>query len=186
MINPWDRLPNERSKAYHLFCRFRDLGPTRSLGKLAHIQDSDSKRVASLANLKSYSRKYEWVERARSYDDYRAEKERIDNEQHILEMNRRQAKDGRFFQHIAVKSLKKSEPDKLSPTEADRLFSTGVKTERLARGAETETVNVGVSTDVKVARQIIADPEARKLWVQALRRFADRTDESGRAGPDDN
>jgi hypothetical protein len=60
----------------------------------------------------------------------------------------------------------------------DRIFNTGVKTERLARGAQTEAVNVEVSTNVKVARQIIADPEARKLWAETLRRIADRPDES--------
>jgi len=185
MINPWDRLPNERSKAYYLFCRFRDLGPTRSLRKLARVQDSDSKPLASLVNLKSYSRDYQWFERARAYDDYRAEKERIDNEQHIVEMNRRQAEDGRFFQQIAVESLKELEPEKLRPTDADRLFNTGVKTERLARGAQTEAVNVEVSTNVKVARQIIADPEKRRLWADTLRRIADRTDESGRSGNDE-
>jgi hypothetical protein len=184
MINPWDRLPNERSKAYYLFCRFRDLGPTRSLRKLARVQDSDSKPLASLVNLKSYSRDYQWFARARSYDDYRAEQERIDNEQHILEMNRRQAEDGRFFQHIAVESLKQIEPEKLRPTDADRLFNTGVKTERLARGAQTEAVNVEVSTNVKIARQIIADPQARKLWTETLRRIADRAQESRGSGND--
>jgi hypothetical protein len=182
MNEPWDRLPNERSKAYHLFCMYRDLGPTRTLERLARVEDSNSKRVATRANLKVYSRKYDWVARARSYDDYLAEKERIDNEQLILEMNRRQAEDGRFFQHIAVKSLNKRESDKLSPTEADRLFNTGVKTERLARGAQTEAVNVEVSTNVKVAQKIVADPEMRKLWAETLRRFADRANESGRSG----
>ncbi len=186
MINPWDRLPNERSKAYHLFCMYRDLGPTRTLERLARVEDSDSNRVATRANLKVYSRKYQWVARARAYDDYLAEKERVDNEQLILEMNRRQAEDGRFFQHIAVKSLEERELDKLSPTEADRLFNTGVKTERLARGAQTEAVNVEVSTNVKVARQIIADPEARKLWAETLRRLADRTNESSRSRPADD
>lgn len=185
MIEAWDRLPNERSKAYYLFCLYRDLGPTRTLEKLAHVKDSDSNRVATRANLKVYCRKYQWVARARSHDDYLAEQARVDNEQHILEMNRRQAEDGRFFQHIALKSLKKRESDKLSPGEADRLFNTGVKTERLARGAGTETVNVEVSTDVEVARKIIADPETRKLWAEALKRFADRANESSRSGFDD-
>jgi hypothetical protein len=161
------------------------LGPARSLRKLARVQDSDSKPLASLANLKSYSRDYQWFARARSYDDYRAERERTDNEQHILEMNRRQAEDGRFFQHIAVESLKELEAEKLRPTDADRLFNTGVKTERLARGAQTEAVNVEVSTNVKIAREIITDPEKRKLWADTLRRIADRTDESCGSGNDE-
>jgi hypothetical protein len=182
MVNPWDRLLNERSKAYRLFCMYRDLGPARTLERLSSVEDSDSKKVATRANLKVYSRKYDWVARARAYDDYLAEKERIDNEQHILEMNRRQAEDGRFFQHIAVKSLKERAPEKLRPTEADRLFNTGVKTERLARGAQTEAVNVEVSTNVKVAQKIVADPEKRKLWTETLRRFADRANESSRSG----
>jgi hypothetical protein len=186
MADPWDRLPNERSKAYQLFCMYRDLGPMRTLERLAHVKDNNSKRVATRANLKVYCRKYQWVARSRAYDDYLAEKERIDNEQHILEMNRRQAEDGRFFQHIAVTSLKELAPEKLRPTEADRLFNTGVKTERLARGAQTEAVNVEVSTNVEVARKIVADPETRKLWAETLRRFADRANESGRSGPDND
>ena len=100
-------------------------------------------------------------------------------------MNRRQAEDGRFFQHIAVKSLKELEPEKLRPADADRLFNTGVKTERLARGAQTEAVNVDVSTNVKFARESIADPEKRKLWADTLRRFADRSDEPRRSGDDE-
>ena len=78
MTDPWDRLPNERSKAYRLFCLYRDLGPTRTLEKLSHVKDSNLNRVETRPNLKVYSRKYQWVARARSYDDYRAEKEHID------------------------------------------------------------------------------------------------------------
>src|SRR5674476_459233 len=57
--------PRERSKAYALFCKYRDLGPTRSLAKL---KKSDSDTMVSLRQLFRYSAKFDWVERAEAYD----------------------------------------------------------------------------------------------------------------------
>jgi hypothetical protein len=61
-----EQLPSrESSKAYALFCKYRNLGPTRSLAKL---KQSDSEMMVSLPQLFRYSSKHNWVERAEAYD----------------------------------------------------------------------------------------------------------------------
>ena len=50
--------PRESSKAYALFCKYRDLGPTRSLAKL---KQSDSELMVSLPQLFRYSVKFNCV-----------------------------------------------------------------------------------------------------------------------------
>ncbi|MFZ1021977.1 MAG: hypothetical protein WCE82_10650 [Halobacteriota archaeon] len=66
MTEPWDRLPNERIKAYELFCLYRDMGPYRSLQKLrqTHVMH------LSLRQLERYSATYHWVARAQAFSDH--------------------------------------------------------------------------------------------------------------------
>jgi hypothetical protein len=66
MTEAWDRLPNERSKAYELFCLYRDMGPSRSLQKL---RQTNALRL-SLRQLERYSAKYDWVTRAQAFSDH--------------------------------------------------------------------------------------------------------------------
>ena len=66
MTEVWERLPNERSKAYELFCLYRDIGPYRSLQKLRQTCDLS----LSLRQLERYSAKYDWVARAAAFSDH--------------------------------------------------------------------------------------------------------------------
>lgn len=63
-MSEWDRLPNESSRAYQAYVIYRDLGPDRSLAQVSQ------KHTKSIPTLKRWSSKYNWVERARAYDDY--------------------------------------------------------------------------------------------------------------------
>ncbi len=65
MTEVWDRLPDERVKAYELFCLYRDMGPSRSLQKLRQAHALGS----SLRQLERYSAKYDWVARAEAFSD---------------------------------------------------------------------------------------------------------------------
>ena len=66
MSDPWDRLPNERLKAYELFCLYRDLGPSRSLSKCRQTYALP----ISVRQLEQYSAKYHWVARAQAFSDH--------------------------------------------------------------------------------------------------------------------
>lgn len=63
---------NETSKAFSYFNTYLNLGNNRSLTKVREAHNND----ISLSQLKKYSSKYRWVERAKDKDDYEIEKER--------------------------------------------------------------------------------------------------------------
>jgi hypothetical protein len=81
MTKAWDRLPNERIKAYELFCLYRDLGPSRSLQKLRQT----NALPLSLRQLERYSAKYDWVARAQAFSDYIFAIKLQEHEKRILE-----------------------------------------------------------------------------------------------------
>jgi hypothetical protein len=66
MTEAWERLPNERIKAYELFCLYRDLGPSRSLSKCRQTYALP----ISVRQLERYSAKYNWVARAQVFSDH--------------------------------------------------------------------------------------------------------------------
>lgn len=57
----WDQQPNESADAYARFCKYRDLGPSRSLSQI-------SSRKGPSGHLQKISSRDKWVERCRAYD----------------------------------------------------------------------------------------------------------------------
>lgn len=66
-MRAFERQPGESSKAYSAFCTYRDLGPERSLVKAS---ESYYGSTANLAQVKVWSSRFDWVDRARTYDDW--------------------------------------------------------------------------------------------------------------------
>lgn len=65
---PWKRLPDESAVAYFAFTKYLEMGPgTRSHELVAEIFPR------SKTQIHNYSTQYDWVERAKWYDDYMAE-----------------------------------------------------------------------------------------------------------------
>jgi hypothetical protein len=85
---PWHRLPNERSKAYHLFCLYRDMGPLRSLEKLRR---SIGKQQGYAWNLQRFSSRHSWQVRVRAFDDYILKLEEVEAIQRIRDFNKKRA-----------------------------------------------------------------------------------------------
>ena len=81
MTEAWERLPNERSKGYELFCLYRDLGPSRSLEKCRQAYSLS----LSLRQLERYSAKYDWVARALAFSDHIFALRLQEHEKRILE-----------------------------------------------------------------------------------------------------
>ena len=65
--NPWEMLENEPSKAWGAFQVYRDLGVNRTLAGTAKVLES---RNLKGGGLKTWSAKYNWVERARQFDAF--------------------------------------------------------------------------------------------------------------------
>ncbi len=114
---PWKRLPDESSKAYGAFCCYVMIGTrgrTRSLKKVA----KELHRGVGASWLKEWSARYDWVERARAYDDeqrrvemaYRDRDERVD------------AAANRVVDNALVACLR-ADPEKMTPANARTVLS---------------------------------------------------------------
>lgn len=143
----WTRQKGERSKAYSLFCIYRDFGVNRSLDRVHEKYNENDKDSISTSYIGKLSTANNWVERAEAYDDYLEEKTRLDNEKEIEKMNERQAQDAKIIQEKALDDLKNVYPDeeyKASPegrrTAAARTWEIGARNERLARGMATDKI----------------------------------------------
>lgn len=134
---PWHRQPGESSKAFHAFMLYRDMLPKeRSLAKL----HKNHFKTASKRWLAEWSRKYSWVARATAHDEHLAAVRAEAQEQAIIEMVERQAKEGMALQHKGIEKLQATKPKDMTVGTAIRAVDVGVKIERTARGEPTEIV----------------------------------------------
>lgn len=137
----WDApLPGETAISFSQFCIFRDMGPYRTLRRVAEQVGRSPKSVRAL------SATNHWVKRALLYDAHLDAIKREANEKAILEMNARQAEIGRLMQEQGLAALKARKPESLEPAEAARYIESGAKIERLARGE----VDSRTGQDIKI------------------------------------
>jgi len=134
MAEIWERVPGESSKAYEAFCIYRDLGVDRSIEKTA----KNRLKPGSYSWLRNWSSKYNWVERARAYDDYLEREKRKEQEKAILEMVERHTKEAMALQQKALERLKSLDPNELSTRDVLNYLMEAMKLERLSRGEPTE------------------------------------------------
>ncbi len=180
MAEVWERQPGESSKAYAVFCVYRDLGPERSLEKV--VPKLGKRRAKQV--LERWSVKYGWVARVHAYDDYIERKKREEKEKAILEMAERHAREAMAIQQKALERLRDIDPSELSPFELIRWIEVAVKIERLSRGEPTEIGQQEVEAQVmstyedKLAEKALEDPEAR----EAARRLFRKSVESALEG----
>lgn len=139
----WDRQPHETSRAYELFCAYRDMPPKRSLTKLSH----GTKGAPHVNRLKRLSTRWNWVERCKQYDDYLEYQDRLQQEKERREMHKRHAKIAVLGQNIVVREMesllaKAQKDDRMTASDVARLMDVTVKVERLARGEPTDSHEV--------------------------------------------
>jgi hypothetical protein len=69
---PWERQPKESEEAYEAFLAYRDLGVDRSLDRASQV------RTKSIQTLKTFSARWDWIERCRHWDNYlQSERDKI-------------------------------------------------------------------------------------------------------------
>ena len=149
MMTAWDRQTGETNRAYAAFLLYRDMGPLRSLRKAAdrfYNIKSESKQHQFLR----WSTANNWVARCEAWD-MEEERDRVTRQrEEIRLMDDRQSKYGKGIQEIAMSNvyaitghIAKDRKGKLinatiNIEEARKLFETGLKAERIARGEVTE------------------------------------------------
>lgn len=150
---PWERKDGESAAAFAAFVAYRDLGPARSVTKMARQLEK------SRSLLGRWSRKYAWVMRAAAYDrEFVAEQQRARRD-----IAHRHAKLAQAFLGKAVARLQVLDPRELTPGELLRYFQVATEVERRAVGDELVTaerrdgadgVEVGALTDEERRRRM--------------------------------
>jgi hypothetical protein len=171
---PWERLPGETAKAFDSFNAYLDLGPRRSMRKVAESdRGSSSQRV-----LEDWSARFNWVARANASDNWRANERHLDENDQLDRMRRTHALVAQAAVAKAGERIRTIDPQRLTVREATALLELGVKIERLTRAqptditGRTDDVAAGVLASADIFNKLRDHPEIGQL-ADALRDVVD-------------
>lgn len=119
--DPWEKLPDETSKAYAAFRQYRDAGAGRSVQGMTGV---------SIISAQRWSRRHRWPARAQAWD---AEAYRIEDARRldqIREMDENHQRAARALMTAGLRALQDLGP--LTPHQAARFLDLGTRLERAA------------------------------------------------------
>ncbi|MEV0735478.1 hypothetical protein AB0I51_05810 [Streptomyces sp. NPDC050549] len=159
----WERQPGESTAAWEAFACYRDLGLSRSIGKVAE------RLSKSRTLIERWSTAHRWVLRAEAWDREQDRLWRAEQRQAAREVARRHARLASAAQSKIVVQLQQLDPSRLSPSDVIRWLEVTIRIERQAYGMDlaeaaarttgTETADVSGLTD-----------EERRARMEQLRR----------------
>lgn len=141
---PWECQEEETPKQYEAFCVYRDMKKPLDPTSTRSIRQVSEQLGKSEGLLERWSSQNAWVERVAAWDEVQerkareiAEKEMV---KEIRDMRKRQARDGRRMQEIAMVALENMTQDDFKASDIARLMAEGSKMERTARGDVGEVI----------------------------------------------
>lgn len=172
----WEQQRDESVKAYRAFCMYRDLGPERSLDRVAEIlyptkEGRKGRKRAATGRLQEWSSGHRWVERVRAHDTEAARIDRETWEQEQREMAQKRVRVGHRMLDLVAARL-----DSLSPEDVPLSY--------MAKWAEASTkLATPVGDDAEGRNElrveeerielVIRDPEARRLALELDERMGE-------------
>lgn len=123
-VLPWERQKGESPQAFEAFSIYRDMGAKRGLRSVAQQLNK------SFTLIGRWSRAWEWVERARAYDNDLERQEREEAAKDLKEARKRQRRTGYFMQKKAAEALDQLDISELGASDIVRLIVEGAKLER--------------------------------------------------------
>ncbi|MFI1830738.1 hypothetical protein ACH41E_30515 [Streptomyces sp. NPDC020412] len=165
-VEPWHRQTGESVQAFEGFALYRDLGPARSVTKVARELHKSRTLVGR------WSRSFAWVMRAAAYD---REQDRLflaEQAQARRDVARRHAKLAQAVQGKAVARLQTLDPRELSPSELLRYIQVAAEIERRAVG-EGPVSGLVEERDQGAGVEALSDEE-RRARMEQLRRELER------------
>jgi hypothetical protein len=127
---PWERQKGESTKAFEAFSIYRDMGPERSLRKVA---DQLGK---SRALIERWSRLWKWVERTREYDNDLEKKAHAKAVKAVQDMTDRHIKIAMQLQAKALNALQQLPVQDMTAKEILSFLTEATKLERSGRVEE--------------------------------------------------
>jgi len=131
-INPWERQPKETDVAFEAFAVYRDMGPERSVSKVA----KKCSKNASLLN--RWSSTHSWVSRSAAFDNEVDRRMREDLIKGVTTMRKKHVDIANAMIAKAVSALKILTAEEMSMRDITLAVDVAAKLERLSRGESTE------------------------------------------------
>lgn len=125
---PWERQPEETTKAFEAFRVYRDLGTERSIAKAG--RQLGKNRVT----LEGWSSKFNWVERVAAWD---AEQDRIARQEQIKAIKAMRNRHAGMAKAMIVKAgraLNRIPEEEIKASDISRMIEVATKLERISRG----------------------------------------------------
>lgn len=167
----WARQNSERSKAFSLFCMYRDMGPERSLEKLHQICPEPAPAVRTL---KLYSKTHDWVKRVQAYDDYLQNKTQQAFEKRILKFKDQRSKEAL---EIADKAFENMLTDDIGSKESRKRWELGVDKFMQILGLDKQKLEL--SGEVKTGPDIARLKQALEtLPIEKRIEFSEKLDDA--------
>lgn len=128
----WERKKGESSEAYAAFKLYYQMGDKRSCSKVAQSL------LKSRVLITGWCSKWDWVERARAYDNELARQEFAEACNAVKKMNEQQAQIGLLIQKKALEALKEMKSKELYPKLLLQYLVQGAGLERKSRESDID------------------------------------------------
>lgn len=125
---PWERQTEETPKPFEAFCLYRDMGPERSLRKVAEKLEKSDTLIGR------WSSQYNWVERVAAWDNEQDRIARIEQLKEIKKMRNRHAGIAKAMIVKAGQALKRIPDEEIKASDISRMIEVASKLERISRG----------------------------------------------------
>ncbi|MFE0642112.1 hypothetical protein ACFW2Y_10965 [Streptomyces sp. NPDC058877] len=159
----WERRPGESAAAWEAFACYRDLGLSRSIGKVAE------RLAKSRTLIERWSTAHRWVQRAEAWDREQDRLWRAERHQAAREVARRHARLASAAQSKIVAQLQQLDPARLSPSDVIRWLEVTIRIERQAYGMDLADAP-STSTGPQTADVTGLTDEERRARMEQLRR----------------
>ncbi len=158
---PYDAFDDESDAEFLLAKAYFDLGPKRSLRRLADATGASLTRVQGLA------KRHSWVARADALDEETIRQATREIEGGTAEMRERHAEAAKLGFDIVMEGMKNIRPEFLSTRDMAALLDITSKLERMSRGVQ-ETKRVEVTGKDGGPIELVAkmDPEERRALMR--------------------
>ncbi len=152
---PFDRMDGEPSRAFGIFRVYRDLGAKRTIRRASEIFYGKDWSIGRQSNAYNFSCKYNWVERAKVWDEFCDREARSAQVEEIKKMNERHVAIAKAGLNKAILALRDLEVKGLDANQIARLISDCTKLERLAMGQPSEHIQQDVTADGEISLQVV-------------------------------
>jgi hypothetical protein len=175
---PWERQENEKDQAWAAFVAYRDMGPGRSIAKVAQVIG----REKSKSLLEGWSSRHGWVRRAAAFDQHQeataAADARATTRAARAAVLDQQAVAARVMLAKGLQALQAVDPTQIDPRALPKWIEAAIRLNRQAVGLPDRIVgDQDMTDDVEVGPVGHLSPEENRARLVLLQREAARRTE---------